>query len=170
MKDFNDILKFWFPTVDNIFLKFWFNNSQDEYIINNFKGSLNYLENKITIIFDNEDDLLAKIIVLDQFSRNIYRGTQNIYKNDSKALELAKLYFKNNYYVNQPLNKIIFALMPFRHSENITHQKFVLDFIESYECDKESNLFLKFYNASKKSFDTINKYGYFPSRNKLKLV
>ncbi len=165
MKDYANILKFWFPSQESIFLKFWFSSEYDEYITKNFKNNLIELENLKIIDYNNADDLLAQIIVLDQFSRNIYRGKKDIIKNDPKALSLAKKYFENNYFKNHKLNQIIFALMPFRHSEDLDNQSFVLDFLNK---NKEDNkLFIKFYNASIKSYNTIKEHGYFPSRKNL---
>jgi uncharacterized protein (DUF924 family) len=51
--------------------------------------------------------------------------------------------------------------MPFRHSEDIEHQKFVLKTL-----DNKSNIYIKFYRASLISYNTIKKYGQFPDRIK----
>ncbi|VVU95472.1 Bacterial protein of unknown function (DUF924) [seawater metagenome] len=166
MIDYTTILNFWFPKSECGFLKFWFSAESDNYIIKNFKHQLDELENTQEISFINEEDLLAKIIVLDQFSRNIYRGTTDIIKNDKKALNLAVLFFEKDYHINKNFNKVIFALMPFRHSENIIDQEFVLNILKLFQDDSE--LYKKFYSASLKSYNTIKKYGYFPTRKNLK--
>ena len=52
--------------------------------------------------------------------------------------------------------------MPFRHSEDIKNQKFVLDNLKFF--DDGSELFQKFQRASLVSYNTINNYGRFPDR------
>jgi len=161
---YDEVLKYWFPNEE--FNKFWFNKLKetDEYIRDNFNIYLSEIMNEDPVIFYNSDELLAKIIVLDQFTRNIYRGSSRAYQNDYKALDLAKKYFSLEYHVFNSINKIIFALMPFRHSENIEHQKFVLNILKT--LDNESNIYIKFYRASLKSYNIIKKYGKFPDRIK----
>ena len=162
--DKSKILNFWFP--DDNFQKFWFSSKYDKYIKNEFLDMLYLAENNLNIP-DNPDDLLCNIILLDQFTRNIYRNSKKAYKNDTKAILLSKIFFKNNFDTNLKLNKLIFALMPFRHSENIEDQEFVINKIKSLNIsDNDEKLFNKFLNASEKSYNTILKYGKFPNRYK----
>jgi uncharacterized protein (DUF924 family) len=165
MNDYSTILDYWFPNEQSIFMKFWFSSKSDQYIKTNFINQLVELEQDYDLNYSNPDELLSKIIVLDQFSRNIYRGTKNIIKNDEKALKLAKLYFENNFQKNHPLNKVIFALMPFRHSECLKDQLFVLE--KLIELEEDSDLYNKFSYASAKSYMTIKEMGKFPDRDKL---
>ena len=162
----NDLLNFWFP--DNKFQKFWFSNKYDEFIKYNYEGLINYT--KLNITYNNPDELLSIIILFDQFTRNIYRGTNRMYENDKIALDLANKFFNLNYDKNLQINKLVFALMPFRHSEDIKDQKFVFDKLNSIN---ESNLnedeliiYKKFINASTKSYEMILKNGNFIDRIK----
>ena len=61
---------------------------------------------------------LAEIIVLDQFSRNIYRDTPRAFAQDSLALALAQLLVASGQ--DQQLNPAQrrFAYMPYMHSES----------------------------------------------------
>lgn len=54
--------------------------------------------------------------------------------------------------------------MPFRHSENLEDQKFVLDYLKDINIDKSTQLYKKFERASLSSFQTIKKYNCFPDR------
>jgi len=156
------ILNYWFPNHE--FNKFWFkvNKETDNYIYNNFYNYLIELQNDNNITFTDHNNILAKIIVLDQFSRNIYRDSKKAYQNDTKAIKLAKEYFLNKYDKLHTLNKIIFALMPFRHSEIISDQEFVIKKLES--LNDKSILYNKFYKASINSYNTIKTIGKFPNR------
>ena len=55
--------------------------------------------------------------------------------------------------------------MPFRHSENLDDQQFVVDKFD--ELNNKSELWNKFHRASLISFFTIKKYGRFKHRDKL---
>src|SRR4029450_7041380 len=65
---------------------------------------------------------LALIIVLDQFSRSLYRGTARAYAQDGKALALALEGIENGHYaeLKTPWEKTFFFL-PLGHSEKLTH-------------------------------------------------
>jgi uncharacterized protein (DUF924 family) len=62
---------------------------------------------------------LAEIIVLDQFSRNIYRNSPASFSQDPLALGLAQEAFQNGHdkELEDPLHKMFLA-MPFMHSES----------------------------------------------------
>lgn len=97
MKEYNKVLNYWFP--NNEYNKFWFSADieTDDFIKNNF---YDYMKNIIcyqNYTFQSSDELLAKIIVLDQFTRNIYRNTEMAYHYDIISLKLAKIYFSNKY-------------------------------------------------------------------------
>ena len=162
-----EILDYWFPTLE--FQKFWFSNNKDEEIKLKFGNILNDIS-KTEIIPNNVDDLLSYIIILDQFTRNIYRNTEKAYKNDKKALKLAEIFFKNEYDLDLTINKLIFALMPFRHSELIEHQKFVLNKIQliksnnNIKTETDNIILQKFNRASLKSYNNILNYRKFPQR------
>ena len=170
---YKEILEFWFPN-NKEYCSFWFNSNikldtlikekYSKYLL--FLESSNVLSSNFKNKYNNSEKLLADIIVLDQFSRNIYRGTKYILKNDDKAKELAKYFIDQKYYSNYNFNRIIFCLMPFRHSENIEDQQFVLNFLKMYECN--SLIFKKFKSASERSFNEIKKNGCFLKRKSLK--
>ena len=168
-----EILEFWFPN-NKEYCSFWFNSNPklDSKIKNKyynyllFLESLNIVDINLKNKYNDSNKLLADIIVLDQFSRNIYRGTKNIIKNDKKAKMLAKYFIDNKYYLKYNFKKIIFILMPFRHSENIDDQQFVLNFLKMYESN--DSIFKKFKTASERSFDEIKKNGCFLKRKLLK--
>ena len=169
MTEYKEILKFWFPN-DN-FNKFWFSADKniDEYIQTNFFEFMKKIISTEDLSYVSEDELLAKIIVLDQFTRNIYRNTSLAYHYDYLAIKLANEYFKLNCDEKHTFNKIIFALMPFRHSENIKDQQFVLDYLDNSNLDKDSSIYKKFLRASLISYNTILQHGFFPKRLAFKL-
>jgi len=61
---------------------------------------------------------LALLILLDQFTRNIYRGTARAYSGDSAALSLALDTFDRGAHRAYSLEERLFVLMPLVHAES----------------------------------------------------
>ena len=62
---------------------------------------------------------LAEIILLDQFSRNIYRDTPQSFAQDSQALTLAQELVAGGLDKAIPVDQRAFAYMPYMHSESL---------------------------------------------------
>ena len=61
---------------------------------------------------------LAEIIVLDQFSRNVYRATKQAFAQDALALVLAQKLLASTQDRSLPDAQRVFAYMPYMHSES----------------------------------------------------
>lgn len=61
---------------------------------------------------------LAEVIVLDQFSRNIHRGTPGAFAADPMALVLAQEAVAVGHDLQLPPERRVFLYMPFMHSES----------------------------------------------------
>ncbi len=61
---------------------------------------------------------LAEIIVLDQFSRNLFRNSPFSFAADGMALVLAQELVKQPDFDQLPVERRDFALLPFMHSES----------------------------------------------------
>jgi uncharacterized protein (DUF924 family) len=61
---------------------------------------------------------LAEIVVLDQFSRNVYRDTARAFAQDALALALAQELVSSGKDLSLPLSQLSFAYMPYMHSES----------------------------------------------------
>jgi uncharacterized protein (DUF924 family) len=61
---------------------------------------------------------LAEIIVLDQFSRNMFRDTPKSYVHDPQALTLAQEMVATRRDMELSVEQRIFAYMPYMHSES----------------------------------------------------
>lgn len=62
---------------------------------------------------------LAEIILLDQFSRNIYRDTPQAFAHDAQALTLAQELVASALDGTLPVAQRAFAYMPYMHSESL---------------------------------------------------
>lgn len=115
---------------------------------------------------------LALIVLLDQFPRNIFRGSDLSYSSDSMALEvateaIAKGFDREVTHLQQP-----FFYLPLMHSENLLSQVAALSLYENlcHRCEPDS--MSKEYAMSSTKYsglhrDVIMRFGRFPSRNEV---
>jgi len=62
---------------------------------------------------------LALLVLLDQLTRNIYRGTARAYSGDPPALALALDTIANGIHRSYSLEERLFVIMPLVHAENV---------------------------------------------------
>jgi len=103
---------------------------------------------------------LAEIIVLDQFSRNIFRDKPEAFDADEKALNLAQAAIDIGADKELETSKKPFLYMPFMHSESPSvHERAVAIFSEpGLEGTLEFEL---------KHKKIIDRFGRYPHRNKI---
>ena len=101
---------------------------------------------------------LAEIIVLDQFSRNLNRGTALSYTQDSMALVLSQYAMTCPEFDEQPLEKKSFVLLPWMHSES----KAIQEITEKLYLDLDDDLHTEIMYDHKK---IIDQFGRYPHRN-----
>ena len=120
------ILNFWFDKkYRSINHNKWFRQGKklDNEIKNQFSNILFQAEKvNYNIGFRQKMGFEAYIILLDQFSRHIYRDSGKSYQNDAQCLQNVKKYLFCYLEQYTPVESI-FVLMPFQHSENICDQK-----------------------------------------------
>ncbi len=101
---------------------------------------------------------LAEILVLDQFSRNIYRDTPGAFAQDAMALTLAQELVASGQDQSLTAGERGFAYMPYMHSESpLVHQESVRLFTE---LGAEGQLL---YAHQHKAI--IDRFGRYPHRN-----
>jgi uncharacterized protein (DUF924 family) len=101
---------------------------------------------------------LAEVLVLDQFSRNVWRDTPRAFAQDALALALAQELVASGQGRSLPLAQRSFAYMPYMHSESaLIHEQAVALFSQP---GLEDNL--RFEHAHKA---IIDRFGRYPHRN-----
>ncbi|MBC8107142.1 MAG: DUF924 domain-containing protein [Anaerolineae bacterium] len=106
---------------------------------------------------------LATILVLDQFTRNIFRDSPRSFAGDGQALRLASnLVDRNDDRLLAPLERW-FAYMPFDHSEFLNDQ---LESVRLFEQLAKEGLEEPLPWAIK-HYDIIKRFGRFPHRNSI---
>ena len=106
---------------------------------------------------DGPETLAAAIILLDQFSRNIFRGSSRAFEGDSLALELCKEALAKGWVDKVPKPLPSFILMPLQHSEQIGDQERSL--AEFRDRDPLNYKFAILHHRQ------IKRFGRFPGRN-----
>jgi uncharacterized protein (DUF924 family) len=107
---------------------------------------------------DDPDTLLAAIIVLDQFSRNIHRGTAEAFAADPLAQELTALALVSGWDEGMSAERRQFLYMPLMHAEDRELQALCLKCFDS--LGREENIAFAREHAA-----VIERFGRFPTRN-----
>jgi uncharacterized protein (DUF924 family) len=101
---------------------------------------------------------LAEVIVLDQFSRNIYRGTRRAFEADTLALALAQEAVSTKADAELTQEERIFLYMPYMHSES-KHIHVIAERLFREHAPKGNHDFELRHKA------IIDRFGRFPHRN-----
>ena len=164
-KKAENILNFWFIEATSE-EKFTRNNEFDKKIKNIFlEDYKKAIANKYNNWQNDAKECLALIILLDQFSRNLFRNSPKAFEMDNKARIISKKAIDKKYHETLPKNQILFIFLPLMHSEKLEDQIQCNNLIDNY-LKNNSN-----YNEIKKfakiHLDIIKKFGRFPYRNKV---
>lgn len=100
---------------------------------------------------------LAAVIVLDQFSRNIHRGTARAFAQDEKARALAEAAIDKGHDRALSPERRHFLYMPFMHAESIVDQRRSVELFATLGQDLRKHA-----EEHKAVFD---RFGRFPKRN-----
>jgi uncharacterized protein (DUF924 family) len=106
------------------------------------------------------ESALALIIVLDQFSRNMFRGSPRTFAADALALSVAKHALAQGFDEKFEIPKRNFFYLPLMHSENLGDQELCV----ALSREKADENTLKF---AELHADIIRRFGRFPHRNAL---
>jgi uncharacterized protein (DUF924 family) len=109
------------------------------------------------------DGALALCLLLDQFTRNIYRGTAQAFATDRKILEVSKRVVAAGWLEGLDIQPKKFLIMPFQHTEDLASQEQGVDLFAAMRGSESGD---KSYNAMIRHRDLIATYGRFPHRNK----
>jgi uncharacterized protein (DUF924 family) len=103
---------------------------------------------------------LAEVLVLDQFSRNVYRDTPRAFTQDALALVLAQELVASGQHRSLPLAQRSFAYMPYMHSESaLVHAQAMALFSQP---GLEDN-----FRFELRHKEIIDRFGRYPHRNAL---
>ena len=153
-----DILNFWYVETTP---ELWFKKDDDfdAAIQNRFgKAVTGALAGRFDHWANDADGCLALILMLDQFTRNMFRHSARAFLGDEMALALSLRCVERKYLDADRPSYCQFMLMPMMHSENIGIQDISLPLFEQYTSKLT-------YDYTVKHRDIITRFGRFPHRN-----
>lgn len=158
-----DILAFWFKETDK---KHWFKASDafDADVRSRFETKAVNLASILLMNTQHHwestpEGSLALILAMDQFPRNMYRGTPGAFAWDDLALGVAQRMVKDFQDLKIPQELRAFIYMPFMHSEDIIIQDKCVELCDA-RLEDENTLF-----HAKEHRKIIQTFGRFPHRN-----
>jgi uncharacterized protein (DUF924 family) len=169
--EYQEVLNFWFGKVeDQNYGKpcsFWFvkNDEFDLQIQSQFhnlyqqaaSGELNDWQKQAL-------SCLALIIILDQFSRNMFRNSPKAFATDEQALAVAKLAIKQQFDLQLMPVQRWFIYLPFEHSESLEDQETSLKLFSSLQAHEDSKSTIDY---AYRHWEIIQRFGRFPHRNQI---
>ena len=111
---------------------------------------------------------LALIIVLDQFTRSIYRKTPRAFAGDTHALRLSKDSIKQGWDKDMSFSERQFLYMPLMHAEDLASQSLcvqVMTDLADETSSKQREIALNSIAYAKDHRELIARFGRFPHRN-----
>jgi uncharacterized protein (DUF924 family) len=106
--------------------------------------------------------MLALVVVLDQFSRNLHRDSARAFAQDAYARECAGQALERGDDLGLLPVERQFLYMPFEHSERLEDQERALDLFRSLEAFEETRGLLEY---AERHHRIIARFGRFPHRN-----
>ena len=114
---------------------------------------------------DSAEAVLARILLLDQFTRNLFRGRARAFAGDAEALTLAERLVGSGRDKNLPPIRRWFAFMPFMHGESLIAQERSVALFDALRREAQDPAFDSAYDYALRHRDIIERFGRFPHRN-----
>ncbi len=112
---------------------------------------------------DSADGCLALLILLDQFPRNLFRGSAHSYATDPKAHTIARHAMSRGFDTQVAPDLRPFFYLPFEHSEDPADQEVAVALCQGLADEAGDEETLKFAILHR---DIIQRFGRFPHRNR----
>lgn len=173
----DDVLKFWIGELDEHglppegFAQRWWQKDDDfdaeirERFAPTFRACL-----EETVDWDRDPrGTLARVIVLDQLSRNAFRDQPKMYAGDGRARALAIELLDTGAHDALEFSERAFALMPLMHSESLDDQRrcerefrALFDEVAGTPAEAAAENYVEF---AKRHREIVERFGRFPHRN-----
>jgi uncharacterized protein (DUF924 family) len=105
---------------------------------------------------------LALLLLLDQFPRNMYRGTAHAFATDGLARRFARDAIEAAFDRTTPTALRVFFYLPFEHSEAVADQDLCVELVRGWISDGGDADQMKWVDIHR---DIILRFGRFPHRN-----
>ena len=158
LKTPQDVRDFWFS---DEMKPYWFKKSDeiDRQIIQLFSETYEAAHaSALDEWMRNPDDALSLVIVLDQFPRNMFRGSGRSFESNDLALNHARTALNEGFDEAVDAEARPFFYLPFMHSEDLVDQE---RSVRLYEALGDQNSL----HFAREHRDIIARFGRFPHRN-----
>ena len=155
-----DVLVFWFEEIEP---RQWFRKDADfDALLDERFGELQQAACKGELWYwrDTPRGRLAEIILLDQMSRNIHRGSPLAFAADPMALTLAQEAVRVAADQQLEVMQRVFLYMPYMHSESLRIHQLAMTLFD--QAGMESNLHFEIRHKQ-----IIEQFGRYPHRNEI---
>lgn len=159
------ILTFWFGTADLAepveFREAWFTRDDafDQEIRASFSNEVeSALRGELDRMAGTAEGALALLLLLDQFTRNLFRGTPRAFSGDARARTIARSALARGFDAAMSPNHRIFLYLPFEHSEDLADQARSVALFATLNDPRA-------YDYAVRHKDVIVRFGRFPHRN-----
>lgn len=178
--DYQTVLDFWFgehsqqsssADIAQQQSSLWWgkNEAVDKEILQRFEPVLKGLiSGQYQHWLDHSRGKLAAILVLDQFSRNMYRNTGSAFCQDALALHWALEMIRQGDDKSLTMIERVFLYMPLEHSEQLNMQKLCLEKFQQLAAEAPQSFnkqALGYIDFAQQHLDIIARFGRFPHRN-----
>lgn len=156
----NDVVHFWFTELqqENWFAK---DDAVDATIRKRFGALHASLTEKVPAsVTASPLGALATVIVLDQFSRNLFRNSGRAFACDATALAISQEAIRVGFDAQLERNQRVFLYMPFQHSEDRDVQR---RSVELFGSLGDPNTL----DYAQQHRDIVERFGRFPHRNRV---
>jgi uncharacterized protein (DUF924 family) len=109
--------------------------------------------------------VLATILLLDQFPRNLFRDTAEAFAGDARALALATALISSGRDKNLPPIMRWFVFMPFMHSERLIDQERAVALFAGLRREGQDPAYDSAHDYALRHREIIERFGRFPHRN-----
>jgi len=152
-----EVLDFWFHELSPE--QWWRDDNLDEVIAARFGALYQQLCKEVPDAWlHSPETLLAAIIVLDQFPRNMFRSSAAAFASDAQALRLSGYGVSRGFDRALSVDRRLFFYLPFEHSEDAADQARAVELISALGNAQYTEFALQ-HKA------VIDRFGRFPHRN-----
>jgi uncharacterized protein (DUF924 family) len=180
LKTYNEILTFWFGEIKDEMSssdqrRMWYSSSAntDALISAEFKETLHAAtQGKCNYWQQCPHGRLALIILFDQMSRNIFRGTRKAFAYDHLALKLCNEGLKDVADQSLCLIERLFFYHPLEHAESLEEQNQCVQLMQTLVAQysgRQQEIAINSLKFAQEHRDIILKFGRFPHRNEVLL-
>jgi uncharacterized protein (DUF924 family) len=152
-----EVLRFWFEDIGK---RHWFtrNDQVDSQILQRFLTLHTRLAGLDGIGMVGPRQILAAIVVLDQFSRNLFRDSHRAFSADPIARRLSRSALEQSFDIAMKPEERYFLYLPFEHSEDPQDQALAVNLISALGNE----------SWTRSAIDhkaIVDRFGRFPHRN-----